>query len=73
MVQYGMKSLAVLQADMLNGARLLGWEGQIGELKPGYYADVIAVPGNPVEDISAVTKVAFVMKGGVVVRDNSAR
>jgi imidazolonepropionase-like amidohydrolase len=58
---------------MLNGARLLGWEGQIGELKPGFYADVIAVPGNPVEDISAVTKVAFVMKGGVVVRDSSAR
>jgi imidazolonepropionase-like amidohydrolase len=52
---------------MLNGARLLGWEGQIGELKPGYYADIIAVPGNPVNDISAVTKVAFVMKGGVIV------
>jgi imidazolonepropionase-like amidohydrolase len=73
MVQYGMKPLAVLQADMLNGARLLGWEGQIGELKPGFYADIIAVPGNPVEDISAVTKVAFVMKGGVVVRDTAAR
>jgi imidazolonepropionase-like amidohydrolase len=74
MVQYGMKPLAVLQADMLNGARLLGWEGQIGELKPGYYADVIAVPGNPLEDISSVTMVAFVMKGGVVVvRDSSAR
>jgi imidazolonepropionase-like amidohydrolase len=66
MVQYGMPALAVLQADMLHGARLLGWEGQIGELKPGYYADVIAVPGNPLEDISVVTKVAFVMKGGVV-------
>jgi imidazolonepropionase-like amidohydrolase len=66
MVQYGMPALAVLQADLLHGARLLGWEGQIGELKPGYYADVIAVPGNPVEDISVVTKVAFVMKGGVV-------
>jgi imidazolonepropionase-like amidohydrolase len=59
---------------MLNGARLLGWEGQIGELKPGYYADIIAVPGNPVEDISVVTKVAFVMKGGaVVVSDTAAR
>jgi imidazolonepropionase-like amidohydrolase len=67
MVEYGMKPLAVLQADLLNGARLLGWSGQIGELKPGYYADVIAVPGNPVEDISVVTKVTFVMKGGVVV------
>ncbi|HWZ50121.1 MAG TPA: amidohydrolase family protein [Granulicella sp.] len=66
MVRYGMKPLAVLQADLLNGARLLGWEGQIGELKPGYFADVIAVPGNPVEDISVVTKVAFVMKNGVV-------
>jgi imidazolonepropionase-like amidohydrolase len=51
---------------MLNGAKLLGWGGQIGELKAGYFADVIAVPGNPLEDISATTKVGFVMKGGVV-------
>jgi imidazolonepropionase-like amidohydrolase len=68
MVEYGMKPMAVLQADLLNGAKLLGWSGQIGELKAGYYADVIAVAGNPVEDISAVTKVGFVMKGGVVYR-----
>jgi len=67
MVEYGMKPLAVLQADLLNGAKLLGWAGQIGELKPGFYADVIAVPGNPVEDISVLRKVAFVMKDGVVV------
>ena len=52
MVQYGMKPLAVLQADLINGAKLLGWEGTIGELKPGYYADIVAVPGNPLEDIS---------------------
>jgi len=68
MVKYGMKPLEVLQADLLHGARLLGWEEQIGELKPGFFADVIAVPGNPVDDISAVTKVAFVMKGGVIYR-----
>jgi len=68
MVKYGMKPLAVLQADMINGARLLGWAGQIGELKPGYFADVIAVPGSPLEDITVVEHVAFVMKGGVVVR-----
>jgi imidazolonepropionase-like amidohydrolase len=37
-------------------------------LKAGYYADVIAVPGNPLKDISALTKVAFVMKGGVIIR-----
>jgi imidazolonepropionase-like amidohydrolase len=63
-----MKPLAVLQADMINGARLLGWAGQIGELKPGYFADIIAVPGSPLEDITAVARVAFVMKGGVVAR-----
>ncbi len=68
MVQYGMKPLAVLQADMINGAKLLGWAGQIGELKPGYYADVIAVPGNPLEDVSVVEHVKFVMKDGAVVR-----
>ena len=66
LVKYGMTPLAVLQADMLNGARLLGWDGQIGELKPGYYADIVAVPGNPLEDIRSVEHVAFVMKGGVV-------
>jgi imidazolonepropionase-like amidohydrolase len=68
MVQYGMKPLAVLQADLINGAKLLGWQGQIGELKPGYYADIIAVPGNPLEDITTLGKVSFVMKGGVVLR-----
>lgn len=66
MVQYGMNPVAVLQADYLNGAKILGWEGKIGELKPGYFADVIAVPGDPTKDISAVTHVSFVMKGGVV-------
>ncbi len=68
MVRYGMTPLAVLQADMINGAKLLGWAGQIGELKPGYYADIIAVPGNPLDDISVVEHVSFVMKNGEVVR-----
>ena len=68
MDRYGMKPLAVLQADMIEGAKVLGWEGQIGELKPGYFADIVAVPGNPLEDISAVERVSFVMKGGAVVR-----
>jgi imidazolonepropionase-like amidohydrolase len=68
MVQYGMKPLSVLQADMINGAKLLRWEGQIGELKPGYFADIIAVPGNPLEDISTCEHVSFVMKNGVVLR-----
>ncbi len=68
MVMYGMTPLAALQADLLNGARLLGWQGQIGVLKPGYFADIIAVPGDPLQDIGVLTKVGFVMKGGVVYR-----
>ena len=66
MVKYGMSAADVLKADLLNGAKLLGWEGQIGELKTGFYADVIAVSGDPIKDISAVTKVSFVMKDGLV-------
>jgi len=68
MVKYGMRPLDALRASFLHGAKLLGWDGQIGALKPGYFADVIAVSGNPLEDISAVQNVTFVMKGGVVYR-----
>ena len=66
MVQFGMPPAEVLKADLIHGARLLDWEGRIGELKPGYFADVIAVPGNPLENISVVKSVKFVMKDGVV-------
>jgi imidazolonepropionase-like amidohydrolase len=68
MVKYGMTPLAVLQADLLNGAKLLGWQGQIGALKTGYWADVIAVPGDPLDDISVLQRVSFVMKRGVICR-----
>jgi imidazolonepropionase-like amidohydrolase len=68
MVKYGMTPLAALQADMINGAKLLGWRGEIGALKPGYFADIVAVPGNPLQDISVVQKVDFVMKGGIIYR-----
>ncbi|HVN98512.1 MAG TPA: amidohydrolase family protein, partial [Steroidobacteraceae bacterium] len=68
MVKYGMTPRAVLQADLINGARLLGWNADIGSLEPGHYADIIAVPGNPLDDITVVEHVGFVMKGGVVVK-----
>jgi imidazolonepropionase-like amidohydrolase len=68
MMKYGMTPLAVLQADMINGAQLLGWQGQIGALKAGYFADIIAVPDNPLQDIGVLQKVTFVMKNGVVYR-----
>jgi imidazolonepropionase-like amidohydrolase len=66
MVQYGMSPLAVLQADLINGAKLLGWEGKIGSLEAGYFADVIAVAGDPLQDVGVLKNVPFVMKGGVV-------
>ena len=68
MAENGMPAPDVLKADLLNGAKLLGWTGQIGELKPGYLADVIAVEGDPTSDITATTRVRFVMKGGQVFR-----
>jgi imidazolonepropionase-like amidohydrolase len=66
MVKYGMSPLAVLQADLLNGAKLLGWDGQIGALEPGYFADIVAMSGDPLQDISALQNVSFVMKNGVI-------
>jgi imidazolonepropionase-like amidohydrolase len=66
MVQYGMTPAAVLQADLLNGAKALGWEGQIGSLEAGYLADIVAVPGDPLQEISELQQVSFVMKDGVI-------
>jgi imidazolonepropionase-like amidohydrolase len=68
MAEYGMKPADVLRADLINGAKLLGWGGQIGELRAGYLADVIAIRGNPLEDIKALRNVSFVMKSGIVYR-----
>lgn len=68
MVKYGMTPLAAIQAGTLHGAKLLGWESEIGNLKPGYMADVIAVPGDPLKEISVLQNVAFVMKNGAIYR-----
>jgi imidazolonepropionase-like amidohydrolase len=68
MVQYGMSAADVLRSDLINGARLLDWADSIGQLKAGFYADIIAVPGDPLKDISVTTKPVFVMKNGEVLR-----
>ncbi len=68
MVQNGMTAADVLRADLLHGAKLLGWETEIGQLKPGFRADIIAVPGNPLQDMSVTEHVSFVMEDGVVLR-----
>ena len=68
MVQYGMSPADVLRAGLINGAKLLDWAGEIGQLKPGFYADIIAVPGDPLSDISVLKQPGFVMKNGEFVR-----
>ena len=68
MVKYGMTPLQAIQAGTLNGAELLGWKASLGVLKPGYFADIVAVPGDPLTDITALEKVQFVMKAGLIYR-----
>lgn len=68
MVKYGMPAADTLRAGLINGAKLLQWAGQIGQLKPGFFADIIAVPGDPLSDISVLTHPVFVMKNGEIVR-----
>ena len=68
LVKYGMTPLAAIQAGTINAAQLTGWNDSIGKLSAGYLADVVAVDGNPIEDITALQRVVFVMKGGIVYR-----
>jgi len=69
MVEAGMPALKAIQAATLVDAELLGWQDRIGAVEPGKLADVIAVDGNPLADISALRRVRFVMKGGEVFRE----
>ncbi len=66
MVDYGMAPTDALRSATSVGARVLHLDNQIGRLAPGLLADVIAVDGDPTRDISALTHVRFVMKGGRV-------
>jgi len=68
MVKFGMSPADVLRADLINGAKLLDWADEIGQLKAGFYADVIAVKGDPLKDISVTAKPVFVMKNGEILR-----
>ena len=69
---YGMTPLAALQTATLNAADLMGWTDRVGALEPGKWADVIAVKGDPLQDIRLLQHVTFVMKSGVVYK-NEAR
>jgi imidazolonepropionase-like amidohydrolase len=66
MVQAGMPALAAIRSATLEAATLLGQEARLGTIEAGKLSDVVAVPGDPVKDIAAMTRVSFVMKNGVV-------
>ncbi len=66
MVDYGMSPLEAIRSATVRGAELLRLEKEIGTIEPGKAADVIAVPGDPLEDVSVLERVELVMKGGVV-------
>lgn len=68
MVKYGMTPMGALQAATINAADLLGWKDKVGSIKTGKFADIIAVNGDPMADVGALTRVRFVMKGGKVMK-----
>jgi imidazolonepropionase-like amidohydrolase len=73
MVEWGMKPIEAIRASTIEAAALLGFEGKTGVLEAKRWADVIAVEGNPLEDVTALGKVRFVMKAGKVYRNDWGR
>ncbi|WP_198978379.1 metal-dependent hydrolase family protein [Hymenobacter sp. BT523] len=69
----GMAPLDIIRAATVNGAELLGLKGKIGALEPGMAADLIAVDGDPLADITALEKVRFVMKAGKIIKNEPAK
>jgi imidazolonepropionase-like amidohydrolase len=66
MVEYGMTPMQAIQAATVHAAELIGWPDTVGAIEQGRFADIIAVEGNPLDDVSLLEDVRFVMKGGKV-------
>ncbi len=71
LVAMGMSPLEAMRSATLNAAQLLGWEGKGGVIEAGAFADLIAVEGNPLDDVTRLEKVGLVMKGGIVHKNES--
>jgi imidazolonepropionase-like amidohydrolase len=70
--QAGMSALDVIRAVTVNAAEMLGWQDKIGAIEPGKFADLVAVTGDPVTDITELERIRFVMKNAEVVRNDFA-
>jgi imidazolonepropionase-like amidohydrolase len=73
MVQCGLTPLQAIQAATVNAADLIGWSDRVGSIEPGKFADLIAVEGDPLRDISVLERLGFVMKGGEVVKNQLSK
>jgi len=69
-VRHGQSPLEAIRSATVRAAELMGWDDRIGRLEPGLYADLVAVAGDPLDDVRLLEDVRFVMKGGEVVRDD---
>jgi imidazolonepropionase-like amidohydrolase len=68
-VRFGLTPIQAIQSATRWAAELMRWEDRVGAIEPGLFADLIAVPGDPTDDVAILEDVPFVMKGGVVVKD----
>jgi imidazolonepropionase-like amidohydrolase len=72
MVEFGMSPMAAIHSATSKAAEMLGMSGQLGVIAPGAYADVVAIPGDPLGDVKELGRVFFVMKDGKVFRNEPA-
>ncbi len=69
MVEWGLTPMQAIQAATVSAADLIGWKGKVGQIAPGFLADVIAVSADPLANVTELEKVPFVMKGGAVYKN----
>ena len=73
MTKWGMTPMEAIRAATINGADLMGWKDKVGSIKPGKYADIIAVREDPIKNIRVLENIDFVMKGGKTYKNNLQR